>query len=74
MYFPLPNVVEESLLIEPTETESKETLDQFIMVMKAIAKEAEENPDLLHDAPHDTPNTRLDEAQAARKPVLRWKG
>lgn len=72
MYFPLPDVVEESLLIEPTETESKETLDQFIEVMKIIAKEAEEDPDILRDAPHDTPNTRLDEALAARKPVLRW--
>ena len=73
MYFPLPNVVEESLLIEPTETESKETLDQFIEVMKLIAKEASESPDLLHDAPHNTTNTRLDEVLAARKPVLRWR-
>ena len=73
MYFPLPDVVEESLLIEPTETESKETLDQFIQVMKIIAKEAKEDPNLLRDAPHDTPNTRLDEALAARKPVLRWR-
>ena len=72
MYFPLPNVVEESLLIEPTETESKETLDQFIEVMKLIAQEAEEDPDLLINAPHNTPNTRLDEALAARRPVLRW--
>ena len=55
MYFPLPDVVEESLLIEPTETESKETLDQFIEVMKLIAKEAEENPDLLLNAPHTRP-------------------
>ena len=72
MYFPLPDVVEESLLIEPTETESKETLDQFIEVMKLIASEAEEDPDLLLNAPHNTPNTRLDEALAARRPVLRW--
>ena len=72
MYFPLPDVVEESLLIEPTETESKETIDQFIEVMKLIAKEAEEDPDLLRNAPHNTPNTRLDEALAARRPVLRW--
>ena len=72
MYFPLPDVVEESLLIEPTETESKETLDQFIEVMKLIAKEAEEDPDLLFNAPHNTPNTRLDEALAARRPMLRW--
>ncbi len=71
MYFPL--IVEEALMIEPTETESKETLDYFIEVMKTIAQEAAEDPDLLHDAPHDTPNTRLDEARAARQPYLRWK-
>ena len=71
MYFPL--VVEEALMIEPTETESKETLDYFIEVMKQIAAEAAEDPDLLHDAPHNTPNTRLDEARAARRPDLRWR-
>ena len=71
MYFPL--IVEEALMIEPTETESKETLDYFIDVMKTIAREAAESPDLLHDAPHDTPNTRLDEANAARRPNLRWR-
>jgi len=71
MYFPL--IVEEALMIEPTETESKETLDQFIATMKAIAREAAENPKLLHDAPHNTPNTRLDEARAARQPDLRWR-
>ena len=71
MYFPL--VVEEALMIEPTETESRETLDHFIGVMKTIAREAQENPELLHGAPHDTPNTRLDEARAARKPDLRWR-
>ena len=71
MYFPL--IVEEALMIEPTETESKETQDYFIEAMKAIAREAEESPELLHDAPHDTPNTRLDEARAARRPDLRWK-
>ena len=70
MYFPL--TVDEALMIEPTETEGKETLDYFIDVMKTIAGEAEEHPDLLHDAPHDTPNTRLDEARAARRPDLRW--
>ncbi len=70
MYFPL--IVEEALMVEPTETESKETLDYFIDVMKTIANEAAESPDLLHEAPHDTPNTRLDEAQAARHPDLRW--
>ena len=71
MYFPL--IVEEALMIEPTETESKETLDNFIDVMKKIASEAKEFPDLLHNAPHDTPNSRLDEARAARQPFLRWK-
>ena len=70
MYFPL--IVEEALMIEPTETESKETLDNFISIMRQIAKEAKEDPSLLHNAPHDTPNTRLDEAAAARTPNLRW--
>ena len=71
MYFPL--IVDEALMIEPTETETRETLDYFIDVMKEIAREAAESPDLLHEAPHDTPNSRLDEARAARRPDLRWK-
>ncbi len=71
IYFPL--VVEEALMIEPTETESKETLDAFIAAMRKIAKEAEENPEILHSAPHNTPVRRLDEATAARKPDLRWE-
>ena len=71
MYFPL--IVDEALMIEPTETESLETLDHFIAVMKAIAREAREDPDLVRSAPHDTPNTRLDEATAARRPDLRWR-
>ena len=71
MYFPL--IVEEALMIEPTETEGKETLDYFIDIMKTITKEASEDPGLLHDAPHNAPNTRLDEANAARHPNLRWK-
>ena len=70
MYFPL--IVPEALMIEPTETESKETLDAFIAVMKTIAVEAQDSPELLHEAPHNAANTRLDEAIAARKPVLRW--
>ncbi len=70
MYFPL--IVPEALMIEPTETESKETLDAFIAVMKTIAAEAQESPELLHSAPHHAANTRLDEATAARKPILRW--
>ncbi|SEN36593.1 aminomethyl-transferring glycine dehydrogenase subunit GcvPB [Lihuaxuella thermophila] len=71
IYFPL--IVDECLMIEPTETESKETLDQFIDVMIQIAKEAEENPELVQEAPHHTVVKRLDEVTAARKPVLRWK-
>ena len=71
MYFPL--IVDEALMIEPTETESKETLDYFIAVMKAIAQEVVESPELLHEAPHSTPNARLDEARAARRPDLRWR-
>jgi glycine dehydrogenase subunit 2 len=68
VYFPL--IVKEALMIEPTETESKETLDQFISAMKQIAKEAENDPECLKSAPHNTVVSRLDEARAARKPVL----
>jgi glycine dehydrogenase subunit 2 len=71
IYFPL--IVPEALMIEPTETESKEILDAFAEAMLNIAEEAEENPDLLHQAPHTTPVTRLDEVRAARHPRLRWK-
>ncbi|MCS7207587.1 MAG: aminomethyl-transferring glycine dehydrogenase subunit GcvPB [Dehalococcoidia bacterium] len=71
MYFPL--IVDEALMIEPTETEGKETLDYFIEVMHRIAREAEENPEVLRSAPHTTPVGRLDEARAARQPDLRWK-
>jgi len=71
IYFPL--VVEEALMIEPTETESKETLDAFISAMREIAREAEKNPEMLRTAPHNTPVARLDEAAAARKPDLRWE-
>lgn len=68
VYFPLN--VEECIMIEPTETESKETLDGFIDTMIRIAKEAEENPELVLNAPYTTTVTRLDETTAARKPVL----
>ena len=68
VYFPL--IVPEALMIEPTETESKETLDRFVEVMLRIAREAEENPDLLKNAPHETPVRRLDETTANRHPVL----
>ena len=71
VYFPL--IVEEALMIEPTETESKETLDQFIDAMKAIAEEARTDPDLVHHAPHTTRFGRFDEVLAAREPNLRWK-
>ena len=70
IYFPLN--VEECMMIEPTETESKETLDGFIEAMIQIAKEAEENPELVQEAPHTTVISRLDEALAARKPVLKY--
>lgn len=68
VYFPL--IVPEALMIEPTETESKRTLDAFIDAMLAIAEEARHDPSLLHEAPHATPVRRLDEVRAARQPVL----
>jgi len=68
VYFPL--IVDEALMIEPTETESKETLDAFVEAMIQIAQEAKENPELLHSAPHVTPVSRLDEVRAARDKVL----
>ena len=60
-------------MIEPTETESLESLDHFIDVMKQIAKEAKEQPELVKNAPHNTVVRRLDEAKAARNPILRYK-
>lgn len=72
VYFPL--IVEEAFMVEPTETESLESLDRFVAVMKAIRAEAERDPDLLHGAPHHTPVGRMDEAKAARDPDLRWLG
>ncbi len=71
IYFPL--IVEEAMLIEPTETESLETLDAFADALIAIAAEAHATPELVHDAPHATPVRRLDEAAAARQPNLRWR-
>ena len=71
IYFPL--VVSGALMIEPTETETVETLDGFIEAMVAIAQEAKNHPELVKNAPHTTPVKRLDEARAARKPVLRWE-
>ncbi|SER49684.1 aminomethyl-transferring glycine dehydrogenase subunit GcvPB [Salipaludibacillus aurantiacus] len=71
IYFPIN--VEECLMVEPTETESKETLDEFCDAMIQIAKEAEESPEVVQEAPHHTVIDRLDETTAARKPVLRYK-
>ncbi|MEH7074016.1 aminomethyl-transferring glycine dehydrogenase subunit GcvPB [Neobacillus drentensis] len=71
IYFPLN--VEECIMIEPTETESKETLDSFIDIMIQIAKEAEENPEIVQEAPHTTVVGRMDETKAARKPVLKYQ-
>ena len=67
-YFPL--IVPEALMIEPTETESKQTLDRFVEAMEKIAQEAKESPQLLHDAPHIAPTRRLDEVKAAKQLVL----
>jgi glycine dehydrogenase subunit 2 len=68
-----PLIVPGALMIEPTESESKEELDLFVEAMKSIAKEAAEEPQLVKTAPHTTRVRRLDEVGAARKPVLRWK-
>ena len=70
IYFPL--IVDEAMMVEPTETEGKEALDAFCDAMLAIAREAAEEPDLVRGAPYTAPLRRLDEATAARKPVLRW--
>ena len=71
IYFPL--VVQEAIMIEPTETESKEELDRFIEIMKKISKEAISNPDLVKNAPHKTPVARVDEVTASRNLNLCWK-
>jgi len=70
-YFPL--IVPEALMIEPTETESQQSLDNYADILLKIAEEALETPDLLHEAPHNTPVRRLDEVRAARNPVLRYE-
>ena len=72
VYFPL--TVNESIMIEPTETENRQELDLFIKAMKAISIEAKNDPNLLMNAPHLTRIKRLDEVRAARNPILRWKG
>ena len=71
IYFPL--LFHQALMIEPTETESKETIDAFIEVMRKIAAEAAEDPMILHDAPHNTPISRPDETAAARNPILKYQ-
>ena len=71
MYFPL--VVEEALMIEPTETESKETLDEFIAALQQIHEEASQDSEFVRQSPYTTPVGRLDEAKAARQPDLRWQ-
>jgi glycine dehydrogenase subunit 2 len=70
IYFPL--VVPGALMIEPTETESKETIDEFVAAMQTIADEARRDPEMVRAAPHSTFVGRLDETRAARRPVLRW--
>jgi glycine dehydrogenase subunit 2 len=70
IYFPL--IVPEALMIEPTETEAKETLDAFVEAMLAIAREAEVTPALLKEAPHSRPVRRLDEVKAAKRAVVKF--
>ena len=70
IYFPL--IVPEALMIEPTETESRETLDAFVDAMQQIAREIEDDPELVKSAPLTTPVRKLDEATAARQPCLCW--
>ena len=69
VYFPL--IVDEAVLIEPTETETKETLDRFAETLAAILREAREDPEIARGAPYTTPVRRLDEAAAARSPIVR---
>jgi glycine dehydrogenase subunit 2 len=70
VYFPL--LVEEALMIEPTETETRERLDGFADVVRAILEEAAEDPEIARGAPYTTPVRRLDEAAAAKRPIVRW--
>lgn len=71
IYFPM--IVHGAIMIEPTETESRQTMDEFIIAMIEIRKEAEESPDLVKNAPHSTIVKRLDAVKAAREPIIRWK-
>ena len=72
VYFPL--IVHEAIMIEPTESETKEKMDEFVDIMIKIAKEAEVNPEKLISAPHTTPVKRVDETLAARHPDLKFQG
>ncbi len=72
VYFPL--IVSEALMIEPTETESKASLDDFVRIMNEIADEVDSDPEKVRAAPHQTPVTRLDEASAARDPDVSYQG
>jgi glycine dehydrogenase subunit 2 len=71
IYFPL--IVHEALMIEPTETETKETLEAFAAVLKQIAREVDENPQILLTAPHNTPVSRLDDVRASKEVNIRYK-
>ncbi|MCK7486314.1 MAG: hypothetical protein MZU97_12745 [Bacillus subtilis] len=71
IYFPL--LFHQSIMIEPTETESKQTLDEFIAIMKKVAEEAKTDPELLKRAPTTTPVTRIDEVYAAKKMILTYQ-
>jgi glycine dehydrogenase subunit 2 len=71
IYFPL--LFHQSIMIEPTETESKETLDDFIDIMHRVAEEALADPDMVKSAPHSTPVRRLDETTAAKNPLLKYR-
>ena len=71
IYFPL--IVDEALMVEPTETESKDTLDRLVEAFRGVAREAKEQPELLREAPVTLPVRRLDEAQAARHPVVKQR-
>ena len=68
-YFPL--IVDEALMVEPTETESKDALDRLVEAFRSVAREAKTDPQLLHEAPVTLPVRRLDEAQAARRPIVK---
>jgi glycine dehydrogenase subunit 2 len=71
VYFPL--IVNGAMMIEPTESESREGLDRFADALLAVAAEARQDPETVRSAPHSTRRRRLDETRAARKPVLRWQ-